>query len=62
MQNHTAETLAEFKREKLRMTVVVMWSAQDASLAARTWRRGLSQKAVLSRRYRSGADAALRLD
>ncbi len=29
------QTLAEFKREKRRMTVVVMSSAQDASLAER---------------------------
>lgn len=34
------ETLAEFKREKRRMTVVVMSSAQDASLAERVRLQG----------------------
>jgi FixJ family two-component response regulator len=34
------ETLAEFKREKRRMTVVVMSSAQDATLAERVRLQG----------------------
>ena len=55
------ETLAEFKREKRRMTVVVMSSAQDASLAERVRLQGAAFlkkpffptdiEAVLTRHY-----------
>jgi len=55
------ETLAEFKREKRRMTVVVMSSAQDASLAERVRLQGAAflkkpffpadLEAVLTRHY-----------
>jgi CheY-like chemotaxis protein len=55
------ETLAEFKREKRRMTVVVMSSAQDASLAERVRAQGAAFlkkpffpadiEAVLTRHY-----------
>ena len=38
--NNGLETLAEFKREKRRMTVVVMSSAQYASLAERVRLQG----------------------